>query len=141
MKRLDSKSLFNIFDVGDEEVYEQHGVQDILDNSFVLFGMVIRGVDNFYLIDQMYANKYKNEYTEVRDSIKLKYFTGLMRYLVRIDDIPLDTVSILQDEFGIDAIDYSLNEMLQAFEQDEQYELCSVVAKYLHLFSVKKLVD
>lgn len=141
MKRLDSKSLFNIFDVGDEEVYEQHGVQDILDNSFVLFGMVIRGVDNFYLIDQMYANKYKNEYTEVRDSIKLKYFTGLMRYLVRIDDIPLDTVSILQDEFGIEAIDYSLNEMLQAFEQDEQYELCSVVAKYLHLFSVKKLVD
>lgn len=141
MKRLDSKSLFNIFDVGDEEVYEQHGVQDILDNSFVLFGMVIRGVDNFYLIDQMYANKYKNEYTEVRDSIKLKYFTGLMRYLVRIDDIPLDTVSILQDEFGIDAIDYSLNEMLQTFEQDEQYELCSVVAKYLHLFSVKKLVD
>lgn len=141
MKRLDSKSLFNIFDVGDEEVYEQHGVQDILDNSFVLFGMVIRGVDNFYLIDQMYANKYKNEYTEVRDSIKLKYFTGLMRYLVRIDDIPLDTVSILQDEFSIDAIDYSLNEMLQAFEQDEQYELCSVVAKYLHLFSVKKLVD
>ncbi len=141
MKRLDSKSLFNIFDVGDEEVYEQHGVQDILDNSFVLFGMVIRGVDNFYLIDQMYANKYKNEYTEVRDSIKLKYFTGLMRYLVRIDDIPLDTVSILQDEFGIEAIDYSLNEMLQTFEQDEQYELCSVVAKYLHLFSVKKLVD
>ena len=141
MKRLDSKSLFNIFDVGDEEVYEQHGVQDILDNSFVLFGMVIRGVNNFYLIDQMYANKYKNEYIEVRDSIKLKYFTGLIRYLVRIDDIPLDTVSILQDEFGIEAIDYSLNEMLQTFEQDEQYELCSVVAKYLHLFSVKKLVD
>jgi hypothetical protein len=141
MKRLDSKSLFDIFDAGDEEVYQQHGVQDILDNSFVLFGMVIRGVDNFYLIDQMYANKYQNEYVEVRDSIKLKYFTGLMRYLVRIDDIPLDTVSMLQDEFGIDAIHYSLNELLQAFEQDEQYELCSVVAKYLHLFSIKQLVD
>lgn len=141
MKRLDSKSLFDIFDAGDEEVYEQHGVQDILDNSFVLFGMVIRGVDNFYLIDQMYANKYQNEYVEVRDCIKLKYFTGLMKYLVRIDDIPLDTVSILQDEFGEEAIDYSLNEMLQVFEQDEQYELCSIIAKYLHLFSVKKLVD
>ncbi len=141
MKRLDSKSLFDIFDAGDEEVYEQHGVQDILDNSLVLFGMAIRGVDNFYLIDQMYANKYQNEYVEVRDSIKLKYFTGLMKYLVRIDDIPLDTVSILQDEFGEEAIDYSLNEMLQVFEQDEQYELCSIIAKYLHLFSVKKLVD
>jgi hypothetical protein len=89
----------------------------------------------------MYANKYQNEYVEVRDSIKLKYFTGLMKYLVRIDDIPLDTVSMLQDEFGIDAIHYSLNELLQAFEQDEQYELCSVVAKYLHLFSIKQLVD
>lgn len=141
MKRLDSKSLFDIFDAGDEEVYEQHGVQDILDSSFVLFGMVIRGVDNFYLIDQMYANKYQNEYVEVRGSIKLKYFTGLMKYLVRIDDIPLDMVSILQDEFGEEAIDYSLNEMLQVFEQDEQYELCSIIAKYLHLFSVKKLVD
>lgn len=141
MKRLDSKSLFDIFGAGDEEVYEQHGVQDILDNSFVLLGMVIRGVDNFYLIDEMYANRYKNEYIDMRESIKLKYFTGLMKYLVRIDDIPLDTVLILEDEFGIEAIRYSLNEMVQVFEKDEQYELCSIILKYLHLFSVKKLVD
>jgi hypothetical protein len=141
MKRLDSSSLFNIFDAGDEEVYEQHGVQDILDNSFVLLGMVIRGVDNFYLIDQMYANRYKDRYTDVRESLKLTYFTKLIKYLVRIDDIPLDTVSMLEDEFGIEAIRYSLNEMLQVFEKDEQYELCSIILKYLHIFSVKKLVD
>lgn len=141
MKKLDSKSLFNIFDAGDEEVYEQHGVYGILDNSFVLLGMVIRGVDNFYLIDQMYANKYKNEYTDMRESLKLTYFTKLMKYLVRIDNIPLDTVSMLEDEFGIQAIRYSLNEMVQTFEQDEQYELCSIILKYLHLFSIKKLVD
>ena len=41
MKRLDGHSLFSIFEKGDEQIYKDLGVEDQLDNTFVLFGMVI----------------------------------------------------------------------------------------------------
>ena len=77
MKKLDTNQLFDIFQMGDEEIYKEHQVEDVLDNSLVLFGMVIKGVENYYIIDQLYQKKYQEQYDSVRDSIKLKYFIGL----------------------------------------------------------------
>jgi hypothetical protein len=141
MKRLDSKTLFDVFQAGDEEVYKEHGVEDILDNSFVLLGMVIRGVENYYIIDQLYKKKYGEEYDSQRENIKLTYFKGLMRYLERIGEIPLDTLSMIEDEFGISAIDYAFSEMTEFFISVEYYEECSTLKKYLDLFSLNKLVE
>ena len=141
MKDLDSESLFNIFSQGDEQIYQEHGVSQILDNSFILFGMVVRGVENYYIIDQLYQTKYKQQYDSVRESIKLKYFIGLMRYLDRIDELHLDTLSMIEDEFGLQAIKYALEEMLDLFEKIEYYEQCCILKKYYDIFLQKKLVD
>lgn len=141
MKRLNSKSLFDIFQAGDEEVYKEHGVEDVLDNSFVLLGMVIRGVENYYIIDQLYKKKYAEEYDSQREIIKLKYFMGLMKYLERIKEIQLDTLSIIEDEFSISAIEYAFSEMTDFFISIEYYEQCSILKKYLDLFSLNKLVE
>lgn len=141
MKRLDGKSLFDIFQVGDEEVYAEHGVEDVLDNSFVLLGMVIRGVENYYIIDQLYKKKYAEEYDSIRENIKLNYFMGLMKYLERIKEIQLDTLSIIEDEFSISAIEYAFSEMTDFFISIEYYEQCSILKKYLDLFSLNKLVE
>ena len=84
MKRLDGNSLFSIFEKGDEQIYKDLGVEDQLDNTFVLFGMVVKGVENFYIIDQMYSHRYGQSYDSVRDSIKLRYFVVLSNYLRRI---------------------------------------------------------
>lgn len=40
MNKLDPHSLFSIFEKGDEEVYKEHGEEDVLDNPFVLMNMV-----------------------------------------------------------------------------------------------------
>jgi hypothetical protein len=141
MKKLDTNQLFDIFQMGDEEIYKEHQAEDILDNSFVLFGMVIKGVENYYIIDQLYQKKYQEQYDSVRDSIKLKYFIGLVRYLERIGEIPEDTLYIIEDEFGLQAIDYALQEMLDLFIEVEHYEKCTVLSKFQRLFSLNQLVE
>jgi len=101
--------------------------------------MVIRGVENYFIIDQLYQNRYEKQYELVREKIKLKYFSGLMEYLRRIGTIPADTLYIIEDEFGGQAIKYALEEMMQFFEQIEYYEQCIVLKKYFDIFFNKKL--
>jgi len=141
MKKLDTNQLFDIFQMGDEEIYKEHQVEDVLDNSFVLFGMVIKGVENYYIIDQLYEKRYGEQYDSVRESIKLKYFIGLVRYLERIGEIPEDTLPIIEDEFGLQAIDYALQEMLDLFIEVEYYEKCTILSKFQQLFSLNQLVE
>jgi hypothetical protein len=141
MKKLDTNQLFDIFQIGDEEIYREHQVEDVLDNSFVLFGTVIKGVENYYIIDQLYQKKYQEQYDSVRDSIKLKYFIGLVRYLERIEEIPEDTLYTIEDEFGLQAIDYALQEMLDLFIEKEYYEKCTILSKFQRLFSLNQLVE
>ena len=74
MKQIDKDTLFSIFEQGDEEVYMEHGVKDVLDNPFVLMGMILRGLENFELMDMMYKRNYPEEYENVKNLIKYKYY-------------------------------------------------------------------
>ena len=139
MKQLNTSDLFSIFDQGDSEIYQQHNVEDLLDNTFVLFGMVVRGVENYYLLDHLYTNRYAKQYDSVRENIKVKYFTNLIKYLHRIDVSQLDTVDIIKDEFGEPAIEFALNDMLQCFVQIEHYDKCATLAKFMTIFGIKNL--
>jgi len=141
MKKLDTNQLFNIFQIGDEEVYREHQSENVLDNTFVLFGTVVKGVENYYIIDQLYEKRYGQQYDCVRDSIKLKYFIGLMRYLERIEEIPEVTIGSLQDEFGLQSINYALQEILDLFIEEEYYEKCIILSKFQQLFSLNQLVE
>ena len=140
MKKVPINKLFSIFQVGDEEVYKEHGVEDILDDTFVLFGMVIRGVENYYIIDQLYTTRYGEQYLSSRDSIKLQYFNGLVKYLERIKEMEQDFIDMIEDEFGEGAIHYAFQEMIDFYVSIEYYEQCSILKKYFDLFSLKKLV-
>ena len=51
MQPLDPHTLFSIFEKGDAEVYEEHNMTELLDNPYVLMGMVLRGVDNYHTMD------------------------------------------------------------------------------------------
>ena len=139
MKKLNSNDLFNIFSIGDEEIYKEHQVEDILDNNFILFGMAVRGVENYFIIDNIYANRYGKDYDSVSESIKIKYFNGLVNYLERIDVLQLDTILALKDEFGPQAIKYALEEMLDFYTEIEYYEKCAIIFKFYQLFFEKQL--
>ena len=134
MKKLNSDDLFNIFSIGDEEIYKEHKIEDMMDNTFILFGMVVRGVENYFIIDKMYAHRYQERYDSVRENIKLKYYNGLVNYLERIKALQSDTVLFLEDEFGSQAIKYALEEMLEFYKELEMYEKCAVIFKFYELF-------
>ena len=137
MKKLNTNDIFDIFSIGDEEIYKEHKVEELLNDSFIQFGMAIRGVENYFIIDKMYANRYGKDYDSVRDSIKLKYFNSLVNYLERIELSQLDTPSLLMDEFGLQAIKYALEEMLDLYEEKEMYEKCAIIFKFYELFFKK----
>lgn len=137
MKKIDKATLFSIFEVGDEEVYKENDVEDLLHNTYILFGMTIKGVENYFIMEQMYQNRYGETFSTVRDSIKLKYFTGLIRYLERIDNTQLDTLYDLKDVFGEQSIDYALKEMIDFFESLEIYENCALLMRFYKIFFPK----
>ena len=134
MKKLNSDDLFNIFSIGDEEIYKEHKIEDMMDNTFILFGMVVRGVENYFIIDKMYASRFQERYDSVRENIKLKYYNGLVNYLERIEALQSDTVLFLEDEFGPQAIKYALEELLEFYKGLEMYEKCAVIFKFYELF-------
>ena len=137
MRKIDKATLFSIFEVGDEEVYKENEVYDLLQNSYVLFGMTIRGVENYFIMEQMYQNRYQETFSTVRDSIKLKYFIGLIKYLERIDLSQLDTLYELKDLFGEQSIEYALKEMIDFFEGVEMYENCALLMQFYKVFFPK----
>ena len=66
MQPLDPHTLFSIFEQGDEMVYKEHGVEDALENPYVLMGMVLRGMENYHIMDTMYRKQYAKQYEKVR---------------------------------------------------------------------------
>ena len=139
MQKLDPHTLFSIFEQGDEEVYREHNVEDVLKNPYVLIGMVVTGVENFYFMDKLYALKHKEEYGKVRDSIKLKYFSRIYNYLTRVTVEEVKNVYDIGSDFEIDRSINALNELLYFFEYLEQYEKCAIIVKFTDLLYGKKL--
>lgn len=139
MHKLDPHTLFSIFEKGDEEVYRENKMEGVLNNPYVLIGMVVNGVENYYYIDEIYTNKEPERYARVKDSIKYKYFNKVYNYLARLS---LDNI---QEKYGI-GTDYeldrsinALNELLFYYEDIEEYEKCALIFQYTDLLYSKKL--
>lgn len=137
MRKIDKNTLFSIFEAVNEEVYQENEVYDSLHNTYVLLGMVVRGVENYSIMEQMYENRYKESFATVRNSIKVKYFTSLIRYLERIDLLQLDTLYELKDLLGEQSINYALTEMIDFFEEVEMYENCALLMQFYKVFFPK----
>lgn len=139
MQKLDPHTLFSIFEQGDEEVYREHNVEDVLKNPYVLIGMVVTGVENFYYIDKIYTLKHKEEYGRVRNDIKRKYYSKIFNYLTRINVDDLNDEYTIGEDFNVQRCLKALNEILYYFEGLEEYEKCAVIVKYTDLLYGKKL--
>lgn len=146
MQPLDPHSLFSIFEQGDEVIYKEHGMEDTLENPFVLMGMVLRGMENFQVMDAMYKRQYPKEYEKVRRSVQYKYFSKLFEYLTRVDDLTVETVYKIGQSFEKGNVFLSLDSLRVFFEQVEEYEKCYIIKKFQDLlleapeFPEKKLL-
>jgi len=133
MKKLDPHTMFALFEQGDEQIYKEHGLEQELNNPFVLLGMVIRGVENWYLLDKLYMNKYREHYEGVRDSTKYKYFVKVYKYLERIDTDKFESKYAIGTDYDAGNTNVILDALLRYFEDLEQYERCAVIKKYIDL--------
>lgn len=133
MQPIDPHTLFSIFEKGDEEVYKEHGVENVLNNPYVLIGMVVRGLENYSLMDMMYMRSYPEQYKEVRNAVKLKYFNGLYSYLTRIDTTKFEGIYAIGETYDSQDVLFGLDTLLYFFEELEMYEKCAVIKKYMDL--------
>ena len=130
MQKLDPHTLFSIFEQGDEQIYKENNVEDLLNNPYVLLGTVVSGVENFYLIDKIYTLKHEEEYGRVRDSIKLKYYTKLYKYLDRVTPLEVDIIQKIDPQWELDRYINGISDLLYFFEDIEHYEKCAKIKQY-----------
>ena len=133
MNRIDPNTLFSIFEASDEEVYKENGVQDLLKQHHVILGMVVRGMENYFLMDKLQLNSHGEEYKKVRTEVRHKYMGKLFKYLQRI---PLDNIISLEkpaQSIGYRSTLTSLHNLIQYFESIEHYERCADIKRYLDL--------
>jgi hypothetical protein len=138
MNQLDPHTLFSIFEQGDEQVYKEHGMEDTLNNPFVLMGMVLKGLENFTLMDLMYTRHYGQDYKRVKPTIKHKYYNKLFSYLQRIDSTKFETIHRIGESFDREAVNSSLATLLIYYELIEEYEKCAVIKRYMDLLVQKE---
>ena len=133
MQPIDPHTLFSIFEQGDEQVYEENGVQDALNNPYVLMGMVLKGLENYSIMDMMYKKRYPEQYNEVRDTIKYKYYNRLYKYLSRIQLDKLEDIYKIGESYNSESVFISLEGLKMFFQDIEQYEKCAIIKKYQDL--------
>jgi len=138
MKPLDP-SFFDMFDYSDGEDLERAGVidslSDYLEHPYLLFGSVIRGVENFYIVREMYTRTYKEQFERVEESVKSKYFNRLYHFLERFDEYDNDFITEAK-RFEQHESAYALVEMRSYFESLEEYEKCAKIQSILKELSL-----
>ena len=133
MQPIDPNTLFSIFEQGDEEIFKEHGIEEHLQNPFVLMGMVLRGIDNFHMMDLMYMKQYPTHYKKVRNLTKYKYFNKLYSYLQRINSDSFEDIYKIGESFDKVQTKSGLDFLREYFERLEEYEKCAVIKKYIDL--------
>ena len=145
MNKLDPHSLFSLFEQGDEEVYKEHGVENTLNNPYVLLNMVARGMDNYSVMDMLYMKNNPDTYKNVREEVKYKYYVRLFNYLKRLDieSINNNTYTI-GESYDLPNLIVRLDDLRLYFEGYERYEKCMVIKNTITMLydqSIKQISD
>lgn len=130
MKKMDPHTLFSIFEAGDEEVYEEHNMTELLENPFVLMGMVVRGVQNYRMMDILHLRHYGEGYKKVRSQVRNTFYNKLYGYLKRVDDTKFESKYTIGESFNKNEVNDALDTLLYYYEKREEYEKCAIIKKY-----------
>tara|TARA_B100000963_G_C22480704_1_gene604541 strand:+ start:497 stop:931 length:435 start_codon:yes stop_codon:yes gene_type:complete len=138
MNKLDPHTLFSIFEKGDEEVYKEHGAEDLLDNPFVLMGMVTRGLESYEMMRMLYLKNYPKEFIKAEPIIKRKYYNRLYSYLLRINLNSIEDIYTIGDSYDKSSTSNALNTLRQYFESTEEYEKCQKIVPYIQMLVLEE---
>ena len=141
MDKLDPHSLFSLFEKGDEEVYKEHGFEDVLENPFVLMNMVLKGVEAYELMAIMFERNYPEQFERQESKIKYKYYNKLYGYLASIHLKSIEGVYSTGDSYERTDILNVLDHLRTYFEGLEEYEKCAVILQYRDLIFDEEISD
>jgi len=130
MNKLDPNKLFNIFNASDETIYEEHNIQHLFENPYVLMGMVVRGLENYSIIDGMYMMRYKEQYESVRETVKEQFYNRLYAYLLRINLKKFENIYVITEEYDKMGVFHALDQLLYYYQEKEYYERCAVIKSF-----------
>lgn len=131
MKGMNLDNIFEVFDQGDEQVYEQAGFKYLMEDDTVLLNTVVRGIESYWKLDEIYINKFPDQYETVRAKVKTKYFNKMFKYLLRINLNKLEPFFDTVGDLGYGTVENSLNEYLHHFIELEEYEKCAKIKNVL----------
>ena len=112
MQPLDPHTLFSIFEKGDEEIYQEHKMEELLDNPYVLMGMVLRGIENYHTMDIMHLKHFGKTYKDVRHTVRNQFYNKLFGYLNKIDDSKFEAKYTISQSFQTTDVFHGLNVLL-----------------------------
>ena len=124
-------NIFEVFNQGDEQVYEQAGMKFLMEDDTVLLNTVVRGIESFWKLDDIYTNKFPDQYETVRERVKVKYFNKMYKYLTKINLKKLEPFFDTVGDLGYGTVENSLQEYMEHFIELEQYEKCAKIKKVL----------
>ena len=127
--------LLDIFNYSDEQDVKGEGyvgaVMDYTKHPYIILGSVIRGVENFYIMCEMFRKQYGDKFDTIEEPLKQKYFDRLYGFLLRFDES--NSEHILEAmRFDRSEVSYALLSMRVHFEEREQYENCVKIHNVLH---------
>ena len=141
MDKLDPHSLFSLFEKGDEEIYKEHGIEDELQNPFVLMNMVLKGIEAYELMTVMFERNYPDEFERQEPKIKYNYYSKLYGYLASIHPKSIEGVYSTGDSYERTNILNVLDHICTYFEDLEEYEKCAVIIQYRDLIFDEEISD
>jgi len=139
MQNLDPNTLFSIFEQGDEAIYREYSMDEQLDNPYVLINMVVKGLENYKIMDQMYMQRYPKQYKGTRKVIQYKYFNKLYSHLSRVNFDNIRKDALVGDSYEIMHNTYFIEGLMFYFERIEQYEKCATIKKYLNILESSRI--
>lgn len=114
--------------------------EDDSDNPYLNYSIAIRGVSQLELLDQIYMNKSPQEYSLVRDRIKIQQFDFIYKFLTKVPlENDKDVIEFILKDVGKREVLLNLNKLMTHFVELEEYEKCINIQKYLQ--KVEKKLD
>ena len=137
MKDINVDTIFEVFNQGDEIIYRNAGLEHVMDEDVILLNTAIRGIENYWKLDEIFSNKQGERYEDIRMQVKVKYFNKMYGYLKKVGMRKLEPFFDTVGDLGYGTVENSLKEYLDHFIEVEEYEKCVIIHKLLNV--VRKL--
>ena len=129
-------AFFSIFEYDDQDDLNKEGftkaVIDYTRHPYIIFGTVIKCVENFFIISEMYRQKYGEKYQAIEQTVRKAYFDRVYTYLDKFDESKYEHV-VEARKFTPQEITFAMEELRDHFEGTEEYERCARIQKIYNI--------